>query len=790
MKKILILFVAAVFASASHAQVVLEDNFSQLRVHYSTPELSFSSLLLGDEKFIQPTIDGYLLGGEVGSPVLPMHSSLLTIPFCDDIEVSVENAIFDTVPFAEAANWCPMQTARSKSDTGRMVVNINKDVYSTDAFIALPLASVDRIGIARDRQLANLVFSPVSVNPQRGEYVICRQADIIVRYLGSDPQATIDYYQRYHTPAFNVGSTLNNLFSSVKNVTVAAPVRMIIMSSSQLRCSALERFAEWKRSRGMLVDLLYYQDLSLSTNTSIANYLKGLYTNATDTEPAPTYLVLVGDHQQLPAFNSQLTSSWNSVDNTHITDLYFVTWTSGDYIPDCYQGRLSATDTSSLTAIIDKTLLYEQYNFADDSYLARAALVAGEDNGTHRSSGWSADNAWIYADPAMDYIASTYVNSSNGFSTVTYYKNNTNHAPVGGSVTGSCSTNASAAALRTLYNTGIGWINYSAHGDTNEWYKPSFTKNHVSQMTNNGKPSFMIGNCCLTNHFDNPVCFGEALLRKGNNAGAVAYIGGTNYTYWAQDFHWAVGLRSSISNTMDATYQASNLGAYDRLFHTHGESFSDYAITAGSIVFYGNVAVESASSSVTSSSMKKYYWEIYELMGDPSLLPWLGTASDVVFSASLSDGCISVETAPNAYVAIVDTMTNQTLVAGFATADGHLSFCVDTTGFSTANYVVTAQGRRPFAQAFGGKGPEVSIGEVLDASVQVFPNPANDYVTVHVSSGEATATLIDMSGRVLNTRRILSTGSSLDLQPLPSGVYFLRIVSGSDASLRKLIVKH
>ena len=84
----------------------------------------------------------------------------------------------------------------------------------------------------------------------------------------------------------------------------------------------------------------------------------------------------------------------------------------------------------------------------------------------------------------------------------------------------------------------------------------------------------------------------------------------------------------------------------------------------------------------------------------------------------------------------------------------------------------------------------MSIGEVLDASVQVFPNPANDYVTVHVSSGEATATLIDMSGRVLNTRRILSTGSSLDLQPLPSGVYFLRIVSGADASLRKLIVKH
>ena len=45
----------------------------------------------------------------------------------------------------------------------------------------------------------------------------------------------------------------------------------------------------------------------------------------------------------------------------------------------------------------------------------------------------------------------------------------------------------------------------------------------------------MIGNCCLTNKFEKDVCFGEALLRKTNRAGAVAYIGGTNYTYWGEE---------------------------------------------------------------------------------------------------------------------------------------------------------------------------------------------------------------------------------------------------------------
>ena len=42
-----------------------------------------------------------------------------------------------------------------------------------------------------------------------------------------------------------------------------------------------------------------------------------------------------------------------------------------------------------------------------------------------------------------------------------------------------------------------------------------------------------------------PVCFGEGLLRA-NNKGAVGYIGGSNNTYWDEDFWWAVG-NGSIS---------------------------------------------------------------------------------------------------------------------------------------------------------------------------------------------------------------------------------------------------
>ena len=143
---------------------------------------------------------------------------------------------------------------------------------------------------------------------------------------------------------------------------------------------------------------------------------------------------------------------------------------------------------------------------------------------------------------------------------------------------------------------------------------------------------FIVANCCLTNFFNQRVCLGEAFLRRANNAGAVAYIGGTNSTYWKEDFYWSVGLRTNISNNMSTNYNSSKLGVYDRLFHTHSEAFADYAITAGAMPFFGCMTVQNASSSYLSgdaATTKKYYWEIYELMGDPTMMPWLGKAQDL-----------------------------------------------------------------------------------------------------------------------------------------------------------------
>ena len=639
------------------AQKVTADNYQHLQIQFATGRPKVGEAVLDGLTYNTLSFDGYQSSSEVGQPDLPTFSALVEVPLCEGFEVSVSDAVYDTLDAATLGLrhlLMPLQPSRSKSDTLRHSAVIGS-AYRTDAFHSAPLASVEAVGVARDRNLACLQFSPVSYNPVSGRVAVCRSATVDIRYRKADREATLQLFDRYHTPAFGSGAlTLNNLYP--KAVRTDAPVRYLIVAHSSFR-GQMDSFVEWKRRKGFITDIVYTDSAGVgTTTTSIAAYIKSQYTNATTAKPAPTYLLLVGDVEQIPAFTG-------TTDDDHITDLYYTTWTTGDNIPDCYYGRFSAQNVSQLTPQIEKTLMYEQYTFADPSFLDRAVMVAGVDGGS------SGDYGYTHADPTLDYVITHYVNGSRGFSQVRYFKNNTSIVPTATNVTIAGNSSSMSATVRSYYNQGAGIINYTAHGSATSWGTPNFTTNHAASMTNTQKFGLMIGNCCLTNKFETTTCLGESVLRKGNYCGAVGYIGGSNSTYWNEDVYWSVGLRSSISATMSMAYDASNLGAYDRLCHTHGEAQSQWMVTQGALMMAGNMAVQASTS-----SRKLYYWEIYHLMGDPSLMPYMTQASTMTLSAMPVilpyHGSLTVNTVPYAYVALTDTATHTLQAAAFANAAG------------------------------------------------------------------------------------------------------------------------
>ena len=84
-------------------------------------------------------------------------------------------------------------------------------------------------------------------------------------------------------------------------------------------------------------------------------------------------------------------------------------------------------------------------------------------------------------------------------------------------------------------------------------------------------------------------------------------------------------------------------------------------------------------------------------------------------------------------------------------------------------------------------GSALSINEVENnASFGVYPNPANDFVTISDANG-AEVKVIDMLGRTLISKVVKSTNETISINDLQTGMYMIQIVKDGQTSSQKLI---
>ncbi len=641
MKKIILSFLALLIGLQLLAQqslyTIKENSFESVKIQFNIPDLTVKEKKIDNNHYSILGIDGFFSSSIVGNPQLPILSKTIEIPLCEDIEVevilhSIENYSTETLGINHEVY--PAQMSYSKSHDGPIEFFKSNETYQRNEFYSEPLVRVEKVGVMRSVNLANIYVSPIRYNPVTRRIDIYRDFEVVITYKNADIPSTYEM-KSLHTNGLFLGSQsvliANPIASLNRDGITAAPVKYLIVAHSMFR-GALDEFVRWKKRKGFLVEVAYTDDSNVgTTNTSIKAFIKSKYVNATTESPAPSYVLLVGDVAQIPTF------SYSSDD--HVSDLEYFLWTTGDNIPDCYYGRFSAQNITQLMPQIEKTLQVEQYTMSDPSYLGDAVLVAGTD------SHWST----THANGQINYLANNYVNTAYGYNTV--YKH-------------LYPASSQAATIRSELNAGVGYANYTAHCDASGWADPTFETNHISAMNNTNKYGFFVGNCCQSSKFEVSECFGEAITRTSKK-GAVAYIGGSNNTYWDEDYYWSIGLRSSA--TANPTYNASALGAYDRLFHTHNEPYADWFTSAGAMITAGNMSVQSSTS-----SLKNYYWQIYNLLGDPSLMPYLSipqtlniNCPTVLFVGTTS---LEVQAVPYAYVAL--TLENELLAAAFADGNG------------------------------------------------------------------------------------------------------------------------
>lgn len=552
------------------------ENVLELNTSLSYVSASVKSTDSGN--FITLESEGLMETFNSGKPDIPVYSKLIEVPLEATVNftvISYDEEIIDLNTKGISEKVIPAQPSVFK-DEEPTTFYYDQNTYNKNSYFNTTVAEYEEAGILRSARLGKIIVNPIQYNPVSNRLRVLNNLKIEIRFVGSNTLRTSQLKSKYSSSLFDGMVEKCVLNPAVRTSAANSEAATYAIVADRMFESTLAPFIAYKKSLGYKVIIGYTDSPEIGkTTASIKAYLQNLYQNPPVGYDPPLYALLVGDVQQIPAFRSEY----------HFTDLYYFDYTD-DNLPDVFYGRFSAQNVAQLQPQIDKTLEYEKYTMPDPTYLYNAVLVAGKQSGCE-----------IYTNGQVNYAKDTYCNPSNGITAYAYLQ----PEPVG--------ANYSAEIISKI-NSGVGLANYTAHCDENGWANPSFNKSDIPALTNVHKYGLWIGNCCLSGKFDVTECFGEAVLRASNK-GAVGYIGASDYTTWSEDFYWAVGFKKVAYNPV---YDSDHLGAYDKMFHTHGEPTSEWCMRQGQINIAGNLAVQESTS-----TRIKYYWEVYHLFGDPSL---------------------------------------------------------------------------------------------------------------------------------------------------------------------------
>jgi len=622
-------------------------------------ELRFQTIDTRQGDFTVLWVEGLAKSYDLSNPDLPVFSKLIEVPKTGAINYSITSLSESIVDMAAQGfhnELIPSQRSIFKNENPDKIPFLyNEDVYSKDVFYTQELVSIERLGTMRGKTLARIQIAPFAYNPLTNELKIIDDIEIQISFENEIKALANPYqskeFQSNYLKVINVQSNAKHDFST-------EPVRMIILSDPMFQ-EALQDFIAWKRRKGFdVIEFYKGQDgVGSSFETMKAN-VQALYDNATEQEPAPTYLLIVGDHDQIPSFNT----------GDHVSDLYYCEFDgNGDYFPEMVYGRFSANSILELNPQLEKTMMYEQYTMTDPSYLDEMLLVAGVD----------ASFAPTHGNGQINYGTEYYFNTAHNLTTYTYLYPES-------------ASSAAEAAIIDYVDGGVGFANYTAHCSADGWADPNFGVADANALENEEQVGLMIGNCCQSNVFNGLTCFGEALLRN-SKGGAVGYIGGSNNTLWDEDYYWGVGNGPVSANP---TYEETSAAAYDCTFHENGEQEQDWTLTQGQLMFAGNLAVTESGSWST-----QYYWEIYHLLGDPSVMTYYGVPSPLTINHSeallVGSSSLLVNAEPYTYVAL--NQAGQLLDASYTDASGSVLFNFDPlSSVDNLEVVATKQNKQPY----------------------------------------------------------------------------------------------
>ena len=585
--------------------------------------------------FKEAGISGSGFVSESGKPLLPSFGRFVQIPVGCDFQISVKEG--KPVEFKDVL-ITPAQEDATDSDEGEF--EFDREEYSRDKLYPGKTVEVSEPQNVDDYKALLIHVRPLQYNPAQKLLLGYSNITVVIKisekeekdgeetdetdeYPLADSSASHEAFGNlFLNPGRNVSDRLNISWLP-KWLKWPAPTlapkgaEFLIIYDENLKRPA-EKLARWKDMRGLRTETVSINTVGNSAG-DIKSYIRGKRRSFLS---RLRYVLLFGDITNIVTEERGKTT----------TDHYY--YTSRDPIfsecllPWVSGGRIPVETAAEGMDVVRQIIRYERRPPADPQYYRRMTVAAYFQDDSPQDG--KANRAYM---KTMEGIRRHMITQGFDVERV-YVSNNPNPmrykdgTPVPADVRSDI-VDGAAATKMIISDTSQGQliIAHRDHGSSNGWAHPPFVMSHLGAISGH-TPSMFYSINCLTGKFDQNLrdCFAEAILAL--NGGAPSLIAATELSgTWRND------------SMMKALFDAMWPG----VIPTFPGATASYPVKYNRLGDILNYAKSYLLVAHGSNSGVKNHFEIYHVVGDPTLQLWEDEPAQVSLNAGVSSGVLRIK---------------------------------------------------------------------------------------------------------------------------------------------------
>lgn len=615
------------FSSGYNSEIPIQeilDCDSTIIVTYKFDHIN----LLNDKLYhsrVIPEIPGfYTLSGK-GYFALPVRQDFFHIPNNHNISVELVSCISQNYTMAIAPSYEQLtEWEPEPTDSTQNKIPIIRGFYP-----ATPLNLK-----TQSNGLAEIEVMPISYNESKKQVCIATELTYKVTFTKTKDTSEIRGIASNANKNIIKNIVLNSK-SVNKSDEISTPEGYIVLTTPDY-IKAVERFSEWKKRLGFNVKIISRTGW---TPESIKHTIKSVY----EKMAAPKYLLIIGDHEDIPGQQSHYGKY------TYYTD-YFYSYITSDNsgMPDLIKGRIPVKSLEEANVVIDKIMNYEMNPIIDNNFYINAIHSTYFQDKDKKKDGIEDRQYSRVTEDLSQYMLLL------GKNIIREYYTEDDVIPLRWSTpdySGSFEVpenlrkplfkwDSNVESITKAINSGAFYVFHRDHGVKEGWVYPSYQNLDIRLLSNKNKLPVLFSVDCSCGRFEGD-CFAENVL-KHPNGGAVAVFAASEDSFTDQNDIFSNAIFKSI-------WPNTNENSDKEGTHRIGEILNQSLL----------------------ANRHDYHNEIYHCFGDPSMMMVTNRPAEIQnIIVKRSDSSVTVSCANNdVAISFYDCISGMQKVVKSANAD-------------------------------------------------------------------------------------------------------------------------